>query len=93
MASGYAERIYNGQALTNGTVTATGFVEGEGAVYTVTGWETYVDWAENTFSYVLNDGTLADNYDIEKVYVELTVSKRKLKMDSGSAERIYKGQS
>ena len=70
------EQVYNGEALTNDTVTVTGdgFVTGEGATYDVTGTQTNVGTSDNTFTYTLNDGTLADNYDITTVEGTLTVT-------------------
>ena len=65
---------YDGTALTNSTVTAEGFVEGEGASYNVTGTRTEVGTSDNTFTYTLNEGTLAGNYNITKVEGTLTVN-------------------
>ncbi len=65
LTSASDEKVYDGNALTNGTVTAEGFVEGEGATYDVTGSQTDVGFSNNTFSYKLNKGTLASNYTIE----------------------------
>ena len=70
-------KVYNGTALTNDTVAVSGdgFVEGEGAVYTVTGTQTNVGTSNNTFTYTLNDGTKADNYTISKAEGTLTVTR------------------
>ncbi len=69
-------RVYNGQPLTNDTVTVSGdgFVDGEGATYNVTGSQTAVGSSDNTFTYTLKDGTAAGNYDITKVEGTLTVT-------------------
>ncbi len=57
---------YDGNALTNKNVTVggDGFVNGQGASYNVTGTITNVGTTENTFSYTLNEGTDAGNYNI-----------------------------
>ena len=65
LTSASDEKVYDGNALTNDTVTADGFVEGQGATYDVTGSQTDVGFSNNTFSYKLNKGTLASNYTIE----------------------------
>ena len=67
-------KVYDGTALTNSTVTAEGFVAGEGASYDVTGTITYIGTVENKFTYTLNGGTLAGNYDITVVFGTLTVT-------------------
>lgn len=76
LTSGSAERVYNGEALTNDTVTVSGdgFADGEGATYNVTGSQTDVGESKNTFTYTLNKGTKADNYSIELVPGKLEVT-------------------
>ena len=66
---------YDGKALKNDgiTVSGTGFVEGEGASYDVTGSQTKVGSSANTFTYTLNSGTKAGNYSIETEEGTLTV--------------------
>ena len=70
------EKVYDGKALTNDTVTVTGdgFAEGEGAAYDVTGTRTEVGNNPNAFTYTLNEGTKAENYNITKVEGTLTVT-------------------
>ncbi len=55
-----------------------GFVEGQGATYTFTGSRTLpgTGKGENTFTYALNEGTKAENYEIKQVYGDLTVTDR-----------------
>ena len=68
LTSANAEKVYDGTPLTNDTVTVTsklGFAEKEGATYNVTGTITDVGTKNNTFTYTLNEGTLASNYEIE----------------------------
>nr|MCR5138735.1 hypothetical protein [Bacteroidaceae bacterium] len=69
-------KTYDGTALTAGGVTVggDGFVEGEGATCDVTGTLTDAGSNNNAFTYTLNDGTLAANYDITKVEGTLTVT-------------------
>ena len=76
MTSATAEKAYDGTPLTNDTVTETadGFVKGEGASYDVTGSQTLVGTSDNTFTYTLNEGTLAANYAIEILLGKLTVT-------------------
>lgn len=74
LTSAPASKVYDGNALTNDTVTAVGFVEGEGATYDVTGSQTNVGSSANTFGYTLNKGTKADNYSIELVPGKLEVT-------------------
>ena len=76
LTSATASKVYDGTALTNETVSVSGegFAEGEGIKkYNVTGSQTYVGESENTFTYDLNEGTKADNYNIEQVLGKLTV--------------------
>ena len=74
LTSASDEKVYDGNALTNGTVTAEGFVEGQGATYNVTGSQKDVGESKNTFSYTLNEGTNADNYNITKTEGTLKVT-------------------
>ena len=61
------EKVYDGSALTNDTVTVGGdkFAKKEGATYNVTGMQIEKGSSKNTFTYTLNEDTLARNYDIE----------------------------
>ena len=77
LTSGSGEKVYDGTALTNDTVTvggADGFADGEGAEYNVTGTQTNVGSSDNTFTYTLNKGTKADNYTIEKTEGKLLIT-------------------
>lgn len=76
LTSASGSKTYDGSALTAGGVTVggDGFVEGEGATCHVTGTLTDVGSNNNAFTYTLNDGTLAANYDITKVEGTLTVT-------------------
>lgn len=74
LTSASAKKEYDGKPLTNGDVAAEGFVDGEGAAYTVTGTQTEVGSSENTFTYALNSDTLERNYKITTNYGTLTVT-------------------
>ena len=91
---------YDGTALENGgtaLATETGFAEGEGATYTFTGSQTLVGSSANAFNYTLNEGTKADNYDIDKTEGKLTVTDREeadkyeITVTANSATKTYDG--
>ncbi|MBE6010084.1 MAG: hypothetical protein E7236_05470 [Lachnospiraceae bacterium] len=88
---------YNGRALTNAEVTVSGdgFAEGEGATYDVTGSQTTAGSSENAFTYTLNEGTNAANYQIETIYGTLNVTNRSAKytieLTANSATAQYDG--
>ena len=95
MTSGSDEKVYDGAPLTKDEVTVTGdgFIEGEGATYDVTGSQLDVGSSDNTFTYELNEGTLADNYIIEAEEGELTVTcpEQHIVITANSAEKTYDG--
>ena len=76
LTSATVSKTYDGQALTNSSITVSGdgFVEGEGASYEVTGTQTSVGNSANAFEYKLIEKTLASNYDITKVVGTLTIT-------------------
>ena len=76
LTSASDEKVYDGHALTNNKVTASvdGFAKGEGATYNVTGTITNVGEKANAFTYTLNEGTNADNYNITKTEGTLKVT-------------------
>ena len=93
-------KAYDGTALENGgTALATedGFVDGEGATYTFTGSQTLVGSSANAFTYTLNEGTKAENYDIDKTEGKLTVTDREeadkyeITVTANSATETYDG--
>lgn len=86
LTSGTSTRVYNGQALTNHTVTPSvdGWAPGEGANYSYTGTQTDVGSSKNRFTYNLNPNTKDSNYNISTVEGDLTVTK----LDSGIVVRI-----
>jgi F0F1-type ATP synthase epsilon subunit len=76
LTSATDSKVYDGTALTKDEVTVggDGFATGEGASYNVTGSQTVVGTSDNEFTYKLNSGTLAANYDITKTEGKLTVT-------------------
>ena len=76
LTSGSAERVYNGEALTNETVTVggDGFATGEGVTCDFTGSQTDVGESENTFTFEANEGTSAKNYSFEFKFGTLKVT-------------------
>ncbi len=78
LTSATAEAVYTGSPLYDRAVTVggDGFAEGEGATCTVTGTRTIVGASENLFTYVLNVGTLADDYDVRTAFGLLIVTAR-----------------
>ena len=79
MASASDEKVYDGTPLTNNKVTADGFVDGQGATYNVTGSQINVGSSNNTFTYTLNEGTDANNYNIkEPIYGTLKVTEQSI---------------
>jgi hypothetical protein len=97
LTSATDSKVYDGNPLTNGEVTVSGdgFAAGEGASYNVTGSQTVVGKSDNTFDYTLKDGTLAANYDIEKVLGELEVTaltdKVTVTITENSGTELYDG--
>ncbi len=87
------EKVYDGQPLTNSEVTVSGdgFVEGEGAAYDVTGSQTVKGSSDNAFTYELNEGTLAGNYDITVVPGTLTVTAKAITITADDATKVYDG--
>lgn len=79
LTSATDSKPYDGKPLTNDkiTVDGDGFAQDEGATCTVTGTQTEPNEnspTNNTFTYTLNEGTLARNYNIKKVEGTLTVT-------------------
>ncbi len=76
LTSGSAERVYNGEALTNETVTVggDGFAKDEGVTCDFTGSQTDVGESENTFTFEANEGTSAKNYSFEFKFGTLKVT-------------------
>ena len=95
---------YDGTALTNkngseeqtSLAVESGWAEGEGAAYTFTGSQTLVGGSPNAFSYALKDNTKADNYDINVIFGQLTVTNRQAQYQvtveaNSSTDNTYDG--
>ena len=86
---------YDGTALTNNTVTVSGdgWAANEGATYNVTGSQTDVGESNNTFTYILNNNTLAGDYDITTVNGLLTVTQNTtpITITTLDGEKTYDG--
>ncbi len=69
LSSADAEKVYDGSALTNDTVTVGGdkFAKKESATYNVTGMQIEKGSSKNTFTYTLNEGALAGNYEYRNI--------------------------
>ena len=97
LTSATDSKQYNGNALTNSSVTVTGdgWAEGEGATYNVTGSQTLVGTSNNAFTYTLNANTKAENYSITTATGTLTVISRDAKYEispqANSGEFKYDG--
>lgn len=76
LTSASATKVYDGMPLTSGEVTVSGddFAAGEGANYEITGTITNVGKVDNEFTYTLNAGTLAGNYEITAIEGTLEVT-------------------
>ena len=76
LTSASDKKVYDGKPLTNSTVNVTGdgFANGEGATCDVTGSQLNVGKSDNAFTYTLNEGTKAKNYEIETKFGELEVT-------------------
>ena len=90
-------KTYDGTPLVNGkTALATedGFVSGEGATYTFTGSQTVVGSSANAFTYTLNEGTNAGNYEVAKTAGTLTVTQteKALPISANRHTSEYDGQ-
>ena len=98
LTSGSDSKTYDGTALVKHDVAVSedGFADGEGATYSYTGSQTDAGSSENTFTYALNEGTLASNYEITTANGTLTVEavKTEVKVEiTGHTDTVtYDGQ-
>ncbi len=98
LTSGSDSKTYDGTALVKHDVAVSedGFADGEGATYSYTGTQTDAGSSENTFTYALNEGTLASNYEITTANGTLTVEavKTEVKVEiTGHTDTVtYDGQ-
>ncbi|MBQ3734131.1 MAG: hypothetical protein II859_09250, partial [Bacteroidales bacterium] len=98
LTSATDSKDYNGTALTKNAqtdvaVSGDGFVTNQGATYSITGTQTAAGSSPNTFTYTLENGTLADNYNITTVPGTLTVNKKNITVNiAGKQEsKVYNG--
>ena len=81
-----AEWPYDGQAHSNMTVTAEGFIEGEGVTTNGFATITNVGSEPNAFSYEFLDGTKAENYSVSCVTGTLTIAGYFVKYNGSGAD-------
>ena len=80
LTSGSGNKKYDGEPLTNDSVTVgtkgegTGFIDGEGVAIKVTGSQTDAGESDNTFDYTFNEGTNANDYWATTEYGKLVVT-------------------
>ena len=97
LTSATDSKVYDGTALTNGEVSVSGdgWANGEGASYSVTGTRTLPGDSANNFTYVLNENTKANNYEITTQFGTLTIQNRTEKLEitvtANSGEYTYDG--
>ena len=97
LTSASANKEYDGTPLTKKDVTESGdgFVKGEGAAYDVTGTITNVGKTGNKFTYTLNEGTKAKNYEITTEEGTLEVTPGKIAdyvtLTPKDTEKVYDG--
>ena len=97
LTSASAKKEYDGTPLTKKDVTESGdgFVKGEGATYDVTGTITNVGKTGNKFTYTLNEGTKAKNYEITTEEGTLEVTPGKIAdyvtLTPKDTEKVYDG--
>ena len=92
LTAGSGAKVYDGAALTAASVTATGFVAGEGAAYACDGAQVNVGSSANGVSGIAwNAGTKASNYAVTKVPGTLTVTPRPITVTSKNITKPYDG--
>jgi hypothetical protein len=85
-------KVYDATELVNGETdleTEDGWAEGEGATYTFSGSQTNAGSSKNSFSYVLNANTHADNYTIKKIEGDLTVDKKVITITADHLDKLW----
>ncbi|MDO4365172.1 MAG: hypothetical protein Q4D70_00090 [bacterium] len=92
LTAGSGSKVYDGMALTVGTVDAEGFVAGEGADFTCVGSQKDVGRSANEVDAIRwNANTKGSNYAVTKMPGTLTVTKRPVTLTSKSAAKTYDG--
>ena len=92
LTAGSGSKVYDGAALTVGTVTADGFVVGEGASYMCDGAQTGVGSSANGVATITwNANTKGSNYAVTKVPGTLAVTPRPVTVTSRAVSKPYDG--
>lgn len=91
LKSADASKKYDGTALKKESVTATGFVAGEGATYSNFAELIGTGSTANTFVYTMKAGTLASNYTVTVENGTLTVTPD-AKITAKGYEGVYDGK-
>ena len=92
LTAGSGSRVYDGTALTVASVTADGFVAGEGAAFTCDGSRTDAGTSPNGVATIAwNANTKASNYAVAKVAGTLTVTPRAAAVASADISKPYDG--
>ena len=89
LTSATDSKKYDGNPLTAESVTAEGFVEGEGATYSNFASITNVGSKNNTFEYTMNEGTLEGNYNIQVVNGKLTINAKEVFIIVSDAQKVF----
>ena len=90
ITTGTSGKTYDGAALTDPEATITGLVDGETATVTTTGSITNVGSVKNGYE-IQWETAKESNYEITSELGTLTVSKAKLEISTGTAEKEYDG--
>ena len=90
LTSASDEKVYDGEALTNSTVTAVGFVGDDKVTCDVTGSQTDADTSANRFTFMANN-EINSKYKITTSFGSLTVTKRPVTLTSETASKPYDG--
>ena len=92
LTAGSGSRVYDGTPFTVGSVTAVGFVAGEGAEYECDGAQKDVGSSANDVSAIRwNANTKGGNYTVTKVPGTLTVTPRPLTLTAANISKPYDG--
>ena len=92
LTAGSGSRVYDGAPFMVGSVTAVGFVSGEGAEYECDGSQKNVGTSPNAVSAILwNTNTFGSNYAVTKVAGTLTVTPRPVTLTAANISKPYDG--
>ena len=92
LTAGSGSRVYDGAPFMVGSVTAVGFVSGEGAEYECDGEQKDVGTSPNAVSAIRwSANTLGSNYAVTKVAGTLTVTPRPVTLTAANISKPYDG--